>query len=355
MKRALILAIILLAAGSSVATVIEVPGDYSNIQAAINFSSNGDTVLVHPGTYYQNIGFNGHNVVLGSQYLTTGNAEFIALTIIDGAGAGSVLTLTSGETGAAKIIGFTIRNGDNIRGGGIYCDGSQPEIRNNVITGNTAHPDINWNGLGGGLYCHQSDITLKNNVICFNEAYYDGGGIYTYDSDAAFMNNIFWGNSAMYGGAVSGGASSMLQITNSIFWANSAIDLGDELYFSDAILPIITYCDIAGETWPGDGNISIDPLLRDPANGDFHLMAVACGDPQDSPCIDAGEPAVQDTYIDCNWGLGNTRSDIGAFGGVTIDNPIPTLSEWGLLILALLILAGGMSAIICRGRAGQPE
>ena len=152
MKRALTLIITLLAAAPSMATVIEVPGDYSNIQAAINAGSDDDTVLVHPGIYYQNIGFNGHNVVLGSQFLTTGNSDYISTTIIDGAGAGSVITLTSGETSAAKIIGFTIRNGDNIRGGGIYCDNVQPEIRHCVITSNIAHPDINWNGLGGGLY-----------------------------------------------------------------------------------------------------------------------------------------------------------------------------------------------------------
>jgi len=355
MKRSIILSIILLAAVSSMATVIDVPGDYSNIQAAINASSNGDTVLVQPGTYYQNIDFNGHIVVLGSQFLTTGNADYIATTIIDGANAGSVLTLTSGETSAAKIIGFTIRSGDNICGGGIYCSGSHPTICDNVIAGNTAHPDINWNGLGGGIYCYESNITLKNNVICFNEAYYNGGGIYIYNSSTTFLNNISWGNNAMYGGAISCDGSSTLPITNSIFWANNGSELGDELYLDDAVWAIINYCNIAGEIWPGDGNISTDPLLRDPANGDFHLMATVCGDPQDSPCIDAGDPNILDANEDCNRGLGEIRSDMGAYGGTIVGIPVPTLSEWGLIILSLLLLAARTAALIQRRRTLRTE
>jgi hypothetical protein len=38
-----------------------------------------------------------------------------------------------------------------------------------------------------------------------------------------------------------------------------------------------------GNAIPGAHDISADPRLVDPANGDFHLSA-------DSPCIDAGDP-----------------------------------------------------------------
>ena len=41
------------------ATIINVPADYDAIQAAINASSDGDTVLVQPDTYIENINFNG--------------------------------------------------------------------------------------------------------------------------------------------------------------------------------------------------------------------------------------------------------------------------------------------------------
>ena len=47
---------------------INVPLDFTTIQAAINASNNGDTILVEPGTYYENINFNGKNVFLTSNY-----------------------------------------------------------------------------------------------------------------------------------------------------------------------------------------------------------------------------------------------------------------------------------------------
>jgi hypothetical protein len=67
--------------------------------------------------------------------------------------------------------------------------------------------------------------------------------------------------------------------------------------------------------WEGEGNIDADPLFRDPENSDFHLMSTACGDPYDSPCIDAGSPAIIDSLLDCDWGLGTILSDMGAYGG----------------------------------------
>jgi len=48
------------------ATIINVPTDYDTIQEGIDASCGGDTVLVQPGTYVENINFNGHNIVLGS-------------------------------------------------------------------------------------------------------------------------------------------------------------------------------------------------------------------------------------------------------------------------------------------------
>ena len=41
------------------ATIINVPADSTTIQAAINGTSHGDTVLVQPGTYFENINLTG--------------------------------------------------------------------------------------------------------------------------------------------------------------------------------------------------------------------------------------------------------------------------------------------------------
>jgi hypothetical protein len=117
-------------------------------------------------------------------------------------------------------------------------------------------------------------------------------------------------------------------------WGDSA-DYDHEIHFFEASA-IIQYSDIEGG-FPGTGNIGVDPLFRDPASGDFHLMSTACGDSADSPCIDAGDPAILDSLLDCSWGLGGTRSDMGAYGGgdsliTGIFDNIPSLPDRFILL-----------------------
>ena len=336
----------------SMATVIYVPTDYTTIQAGINASSNGDTVLVLSGTYYEKINFNGHNIVLGSLFLTTGNPSYISETIVDGYSSGSVVTFNSGEDNSAVITGFTIQNGYEIRGGGIYCLNSNPVISYNIISGNNAHEDINWNGRGGGIYCNNSDPDIIGNSISGNNAVYDGGGICCDYSNPVIIDNIIWGNSTDYGygggiclsassptvvnntitqnrseagGGISCGYNSDATLTNNIFWADSSLFGGVEINVENSS-PTVTYCDIQGG-WAGETNIDCDPIFCDPDNGSFYLDASSC-------CVGAGEGGV----------------DIGALG-VGCGQPIPTLSEWGLIVLALLILAVGTVAVIRSCRA----
>jgi hypothetical protein len=109
-------------------TIINIPADWPTIQQGIDASVDGDTVLVQPGIYVENINFNGHNISLGSLYFTTGDTNYIPQTIIDGDSSGSVVTFVSGENNNAKIVGFTIQRGSAFEGGGIFCSGSHPVI-----------------------------------------------------------------------------------------------------------------------------------------------------------------------------------------------------------------------------------
>src|SRR3712207_1982551 len=86
---------------------------HTNVPAAITAAVDGDTVLVCPGTYIVNINMGGKAITLRS-------VSGPAVTILDGNGAGSVVTFSTNETPAALIEGFTIRNGfGNLDGGGI--------------------------------------------------------------------------------------------------------------------------------------------------------------------------------------------------------------------------------------------
>jgi hypothetical protein len=56
---------------------INVPDDFNTIQGAIKSSADGDTILVAPSTYYENVNFRGKNVLLSSHYLFDEDVNFI--------------------------------------------------------------------------------------------------------------------------------------------------------------------------------------------------------------------------------------------------------------------------------------
>jgi hypothetical protein len=157
----LIVLLVVVSAINAFATIINIPDDYSTIRAGIDASSDGDTVLVQPGIYYENLNFNGHNIVLGSLFLTTGDTSFIAQTIIDGDSSGSVVIFTNNEDSSAVFTGLKIQHGYSNLGGGIYCFNASPTISSNNITNNSSC----W---GAGIYCENSNSLIINNVISYN-------------------------------------------------------------------------------------------------------------------------------------------------------------------------------------------
>jgi hypothetical protein len=159
------LALLLVAPINSPAAEIHVPSQFSTIQAAIDSSADGDTIIVQPGTYAENIDYNGKAITLTSTNPL--DAAVVASTIIDGNLNGSVVTFDSGETPNSVLTGFTIRNGSGTLingkryGGGIYCGfQSTPTIARNKIMNNTAD-------VGGAIYIYGNTppaITTGPNV-----------------------------------------------------------------------------------------------------------------------------------------------------------------------------------------------
>jgi parallel beta helix pectate lyase-like protein len=177
---------------SAAATTRRVPSDHPTIQAAIDAAAPGDSVLVAPGTYDENLDTGGKNLVLISE----AGAE---ATVVDGGRRNRVLLLEGGDV---VVDGFTLRNGQAQDGGGIYVTGSGPvAIRNNIIEQNRAGYFVD-SGNGGGLLVESaSSVLLENNTIRDNYAGDSGGGIHAGSLGMAIRANVIEGNSCHVGGA----------------------------------------------------------------------------------------------------------------------------------------------------------
>jgi len=82
-----------------------VPGAYSKIQDAIDAARNGDTIVVLPGTYRENIRIQEKTILLKSSDPT--NPDIVKSTILDGIEYGRP-TVNFGGGSFATIDGFTI-------------------------------------------------------------------------------------------------------------------------------------------------------------------------------------------------------------------------------------------------------
>ena len=185
-----------LMSSAAVADVINVPADYPTIQEAIDASSDGDEIVVAPGTYTST--HPAHVVDLKGKAIDLRSSGGPNVTFIDGQSSKRGIACFREETNQTSITGFTVKNGFGANydytqgevpvsccsGGGMVCFQSSPVVSNCVFAHNNSES-------GGGIFCAiNSSPIFSECVITNNNATVNGGGIKTIRSSPEFNDCV---------------------------------------------------------------------------------------------------------------------------------------------------------------------
>lgn len=309
-------------------------------------------------------------------------------SVIDGSQHSPVVTIPGTAQSNTILDGFTIQNGVThpptgvawyAAGGGIYCNGGSPIVRNNLITNNSVTigggayfyggaPVVQYNrfvnngavssshvqGVGGGLYIGGgSTANVLNNLFTENSAtgvtttsvYAVGGAIYCAASTPWIRNNTISGNSGVYqftthGIIMTTGGVGLENCTSAVINNIVSLNVGGNLYvsggstalrnndFYNTMLGNISGIDDPTGT---NGNIKANPAFVQAGADDYTLCA-------GSPCIGAGNNsfvASGETDLNGSMRIIGPAVDMGAYE--TATQPAYTLGD---AATALRIWAG---------------
>ena len=222
--------------------------DFDNIQAAVDASSDGDEIVVMPGTYAST---NKFVVLIEEKDLSIRSKSGSELTVIHGNDAHGCILY---HRALGSLEGFTITGGNAEEGGGIRFAGSSPQITDCIIVNNTAS---DGGGIHSDYYYSDSNPSFVNCLIKDNIATGHGGGV-RLDGDSSsisFFNCEIIGNvSGSSGGGIFCENSEAI-ITSCVFQNNFAKNLGGGMYTTTDDAPSIGGCLFSGNTALSGGAI----------------------------------------------------------------------------------------------------
>lgn len=212
-------------------TILEVPGEFPTIAAAIAAANDGDTILVAKGVYAERLSIIGKKI---SIVATTDGAA-----VIDGGGLpGTLLAISGGQGPESVIRGLVFRN----------SAGGSPLLANPSFL------------VAGALFIGQASPRVE--VCRFEQNHAEfGGAVYLIQSESSFAMCEFVANSA----SVHGGAMQSINgdptIEDCVFIDNTAGNLGGAIHLPISVIAgdgviRVEGCELRGNHALGGGAIS---------------------------------------------------------------------------------------------------
>ena len=258
-------------------------GPKKTIQAGIDVSFDGDTVIVADGTY---TGAGNRDIQFLGKAITVRSENGAEDCIIDCGGSSTYehrgFYFGSNEGRDSVVEGLKIVNGycgiDLDLGGGIYCESSSPTIRDCIITRCMGHygggiasrygiPLIdrcllvgNTSWEAGGIRCEKA--VIRESIIVGNMTDHIGAGLYLY-GNAEVENCIIGGNESESSSDDSGGGGiwtdASPRITACTISGNRSGMWGGGIRafssWSHSTVPVVTDCMIVGNAAVDAGGI----------------------------------------------------------------------------------------------------
>lgn len=280
------------------ATALEVPTGYSTIAEALAAAAPSDTVLVHPGTYYEST----LPISWGVKLMSSGGPE---VTVIDGGGSGAVVVMGYQGAPAGRTImrleGFTITGGtesgvkiveavgaiedcvivgnSGSDGGGVSAESAGLSLAGCQLTGNTA------TGSGGGVYGIDSAITLIGCSVETNTVWLRGGGACALNSELTLDDCSFTGNETSWDGGAVYSENSAVDVSGCRFESNTVPSFSQR----DGGAAMCVGCDVA---------VDSSEFTNNSAGNGGALLTYEGTTLTVQDCLFSGNEAVWDEYFE---------------------------------------------------------
>jgi|GEM_PF-4330238 len=302
------------------AEILYVPFDYRLISSALESTVDGDTILVNPGTYNEDITIT-NTITLVSLYLSSGDTAYVDSTIILGTGDNSVINIVGSVS--PIIIGFKIMGGNVNYGGGIMTRrNASPAIGRCIITEcgsgiaaiDRASPIIEncriTHNDGVGIYCREdSEPTITNTLIANN----NGSGLYCRGNSNPILDNCTITQNNSQGVQLIESSPILIDCIIS----ENVDDIVGGIYLRSGSDPELSNCTISGNT--GDLFGGIVCYQSSPIFSNCIIVDNTGGSVGGIKCAVGSSPTFANTIIRGNIG-------IRQWGGIYIDDSQPTFS-----------------------------